>query len=224
MEKNYYDILEVNKIASQEIIDRVYKVLVKKYHPDLQSDPEIKSQYEQKMKEINEAYEILSDEQKRKEYDNITFNTSSDDFSSDNKNNESSSNCSDSENTSSNVNANINNIYEDSFKRFQEELQKQEESRKREQEYYRQQMENTINKAYYDAYIQDLKNRGYKIKYKKSFKDYVRSFVAILIVLLIMVILWHIPFVHNFFIELYNDNEIIRFFADIVMSVFGYKN
>ncbi len=220
MENNYYDILEVNKNASQEIIDRVYKVLVKKYHPDLQSDPEIKCQYEQKMKEINEAYEILSDEQKRKEYDDIIFNNSSDDFSSNTKANKANSNYSDNENTSTNVNANINNIYEDSFKKFQEELQKQEELRKKEQEYYRQQMENTINKAYYDAYIQDLKNRGYKIKYKKSFKDYVRSFVSILIVLLIIVILWHIPFVHNFCIDLYNDNEIIRFFTNIVMSVF----
>ncbi|MBO6244107.1 MAG: DnaJ domain-containing protein, partial [Clostridia bacterium] len=34
--KNYYEILEINENASQEIIEKVYKVLVKKYHPDLQ--------------------------------------------------------------------------------------------------------------------------------------------------------------------------------------------
>lgn len=68
MENNYYDILQVNKNASQEIIEKAYKVLVKKYHPDLQEDG-LKQEYEEKLKLINEAYEILSDEKKRKQYD-----------------------------------------------------------------------------------------------------------------------------------------------------------
>ena len=38
MEQNYYDILEVNKNASSEIIEKAYKTLVKKYHPDLQEN------------------------------------------------------------------------------------------------------------------------------------------------------------------------------------------
>ena len=38
MEKNYYNILEVNKNASPEIIEKAYKTLVKKYHPDLQDN------------------------------------------------------------------------------------------------------------------------------------------------------------------------------------------
>ena len=36
MEKNYYEILEINKNASKEIMDKAYKTLIKKYHPDLQ--------------------------------------------------------------------------------------------------------------------------------------------------------------------------------------------
>ena len=40
MKKNYYDILEVNKNASPEIIEKAYKTLVKKYHPDLQKNEE----------------------------------------------------------------------------------------------------------------------------------------------------------------------------------------
>ena len=68
MENNYYDILQINKNASQEIIEKAYKVLVKKYHPDLQED-DLKHEYEEKLKLINEAYEILSDEEKRKQYD-----------------------------------------------------------------------------------------------------------------------------------------------------------
>ena len=68
MEKNYYEILEVNENASPEIIEKAYKTLVKKYHPDLQND-EQKNLCEQKLKTINEAYEILSDKEKRKNYD-----------------------------------------------------------------------------------------------------------------------------------------------------------
>ena len=65
---NLYEILEVSEKASKEVIDKAYHVLVKKYHPDLQQAEE-KKNAEEKMKEINEAYEVLSNEEKRKEYD-----------------------------------------------------------------------------------------------------------------------------------------------------------
>ena len=58
---NLYDILEVSRKASKEIIEKAYKTLAKKYHPDVQS--------EEKMKQLNEAYSILSDDIKRAEYD-----------------------------------------------------------------------------------------------------------------------------------------------------------
>ena len=65
--KNYYDELEVSRNASQEVISRAYKVLAKKYHPD--TTTEDKNIAEEKFKQISEAYETLSNEQKRKEYD-----------------------------------------------------------------------------------------------------------------------------------------------------------
>ncbi|MDO4282545.1 MAG: DnaJ domain-containing protein [Clostridia bacterium] len=66
--KNYYEILEVNEKASQEIISKVFKMHIKKWHPDLyQGDEKIKA--ENKTKEINEAYSVLSDETKRANYD-----------------------------------------------------------------------------------------------------------------------------------------------------------
>ena len=74
MEQNYYDILEVSKNASPEIIEKAYKTLVKKYHPDLQIAEE-KNKYEEKIKKINEAYDILSNSEKRKNYDLNLKNT-----------------------------------------------------------------------------------------------------------------------------------------------------
>lgn len=66
--KNYYEILEVSENASKEVIDKAYKVLAKKYHPDLQEEKNKKSA-EEKIKSLNEAYEILSNPEKRKTYD-----------------------------------------------------------------------------------------------------------------------------------------------------------
>lgn len=66
--KNYYEILEVNQKASQEVIEKAYRVLIKKYHPDLYSG-EKRLYAEQKTKDINEAYKILSDTFLREQYD-----------------------------------------------------------------------------------------------------------------------------------------------------------
>lgn len=66
--KNYYEILEVDVKASKEIIDKAFKVLAKKYHPDTQSEDK-KEWAEAKFKEINEAYEVLSNEDSKKDYD-----------------------------------------------------------------------------------------------------------------------------------------------------------
>ena len=55
--KNYYEILEVDQKASKEVIEKAYKVLAKKYHPDLQEEKNRKNA-EDKIKTINEAYEI----------------------------------------------------------------------------------------------------------------------------------------------------------------------
>lgn len=66
MNKNYYDVLEVKKDSPLSDIKKSYKRLAKKYHPDKNNgDKEL----EEKFKEISSAYEVLSDEHKRKEYD-----------------------------------------------------------------------------------------------------------------------------------------------------------
>lgn len=62
MAKDYYNILGVSKNATKEEIKKAFRKLAHKYHPDKGGDP-------QKFKEINEAYQVLSDDKKRKQYD-----------------------------------------------------------------------------------------------------------------------------------------------------------
>lgn len=68
MSKNYYDVLGVSKTASQDEIKKAYRKLARKYHPDLNPN---NKEAELKFKEISEAYAVLSDPEKRKQYDTL---------------------------------------------------------------------------------------------------------------------------------------------------------
>ncbi|MBO5287160.1 MAG: molecular chaperone DnaJ [Clostridia bacterium] len=65
--QDYYEVLGVGKGASDEEIKKAYRTLAKKYHPDL--NPDNREEAEKKIKEINEAYGVLSDPEKKSKYD-----------------------------------------------------------------------------------------------------------------------------------------------------------
>jgi len=72
MKKNYYEILGISKDADQKEIKRAFRKLAKEYHPDKNKSNEAAA----KFKEINEAFSVLSDESKRRQYDNVGYDGS----------------------------------------------------------------------------------------------------------------------------------------------------
>lgn len=197
MEQNYYDILEVNKNASPEIIEKAYKTLVKKYHPDLQEN-DLKIKYEEKIKKINEAYSILSDSEKRKNYDLFLKNNeiSIDDYNKlyqENiilkkeinylKNNYKQNNIN---NNSNNINYYIENIRKNNYEKYNTEKNEENNSK--------------------------IENEKYEINYKRILKNILALIITIFIIFIISFILWHIPFTKNYLINLYEKNTILKIF------------
>lgn len=213
--KNYYELLEVSQNASSEVIEKAYKTLVKKYHPDLQPDNN-KKNAEQKIKDINEAYEILSDKNKKAEYDRklaITkYQEEKQHINDVNRTNYQNNNTSKrvvkppNPNNTQNSSNNIN---------FQNEYQKK----------MNEEFERAYQDAYNKAYIQNLKDMGYTIKYEKTFKEQVKYIFSIIsfifITIFICFLLWHVPFIRSYLIDLYNTNDAIKLIVDFFINIFS---
>lgn len=226
--KNYYEILQVNEKASKEIIDKVYRTLAKMYHPD--ANPEEKKKWaEEKFKEINEAYEILSDKDKRAKYDEQLEAE---------------------RNKANNDTENVRNMYK---KLYEENMYLKRQLQQRTQynnvqnintnstaynsnnnttsnqneynraDYYKnieeeaeRKINETVQKAYRDAYTRRMKDYGYKIYHKKTFKEKVKDFEVLIITLVILIIIFRILWFIPAFREYINQNLIVQFIKQIV--------
>lgn len=213
MNKNYYEILEVDKNASFEVIEKAYKTLAKKYHPDLQ-DEASKKEAEEKLKSINEAYEVLSNPDMRSNYDSTLKSSTitEDDFKKIQQENQ---------HLQQELNEIRYNTNSPPFSSNSSSKQKQNNTEKiYNQQNYNRKIQEAKEQAYHDAYIQDLKNRGYRIRYRKTPKDYLKSFLSILITIAILFLLWQIPFVKNFFVRMYEENPVIKMVVDLFLGIF----
>ena len=202
---NLYEILEVSEKASKEVIDKAYKVLAKKYHPDLQKEEDKKSA-EIKMKEVNEAYEVLSDDEKRKEYDlKLEEERRQEEY----EKAQSLNNQNQSYNDYNENNQNIaKNEYVQDYKKV---IKNQKQNAKI--------LQNEMKRAYADAYNDYLRSLGYKIKEPWTFKRLMKLIKIICIISIIIAIIWFFPPTHKLLLDMYNNNEILKTIINILAKI-----
>lgn len=211
--KNYYKILEIDKNASVDVIRVVYKSLVKKYHPDLREGNE-KHLYEEKIKDINEAYDVLSDPIKRAEYDE-TFGI--EDISN--------------EQYRLVVNENIN---------LKNELNhiKSQIYNNYKQNYYRQNNQNTYRQytnknAYYNNSKEDTKYNNNNLENNSSteyssilniLKEKLKTLIALTITIVIIIIALKLPFIQNFFIGIFSESYTFFIILIVIFYILFFRN
>lgn len=211
--KNYYEILQVNENASQEIIEKAYKVLAKKYHPDLQSNIKMKELSEDKLKQINEAYDVLSDSFLRGQYDaelhrqkeeELKAKYGDEDYGTEKK-------------------RFYGKTKENGKAKFEQNLKREE--------YYAQKINNRQEQHDKEEKKKQAQKLGtlegvidfVKVLYndrprRKEFaditkKDLLAVVLAILIVIVIGFILWCIPFTNGWIREILFENPIVKMFS-----------
>lgn len=225
--KTLYEVLEVSENASNEIIERAYKVLAKKYHPDLQP-PEKKAEAEKKMKEINEAYEILKEETKRQDYDkelailreeekrkeeankNTSYNTYQ------NQSNLNYNNINHQTNGNYYTNTTHSMAYD---KMYDMQRRRQEEDFRKQEAKLRKQMEENLQREYENAYYNYLRRLGYRIKERWTWKKTRDLLITLFVIAFVFTLLWFIPPTHDMLVDFYEDNQIVKIIVDIVVNI-----
>ncbi len=173
--KNYYEILEVNENASPEVIEKAYRVLAKKYHPD--SWPSNKAYWaEDRFKEITEAYQTLSNINLRKDYDiSLGINNS--------------------------FKNRYNNLYDEHEKLKQEvnNMKIKNESNKyinkNESDSDTSNSQNYFKR--YASTLGSLINNEIKKSPEERSKDFKALILTLVIISILIFVFWKVPFLHN---------------------------
>lgn len=206
--KNYYEILEVDKNASDEIIKAAYKSLVKKYHPDLKEGEE-KRKAEEKIKEVNEAYDTLSVAEKREEYNQTLANEtiSQEEY-----------------NAILNENISLKNKLEYFISRYSSPYNQntinnsayytrvnpeQQQSYQTKQEQNNAYSDNYYKRPQQQYYTEAPKNKYTMNGIKNYFSESFKSLIALAFTLLVAFLAIRIPFINTIMVKLFGENFFI---------------
>ena len=191
--KDYYAILGVEKTANDDELKKAYRKLAKKYHPDLQNN----SDCQDKMRQINEAYEILSNDFKRREYDEKIKRQS--------------------------VSIEEYNRIIQENNRLKKDLKRVVNQREMSQNQGRLE-EMSIMQRYYEQIKKATKQPQMRYERKKtkiSLEKIKKIVIYIAILIGIGLVLAIVPFTRKFFINLYNNNVIIKLLVDTIVETFS---
>ena len=170
------------------------------------------------MKEINEAYSVLSDDFKKSNYDEQVKEStiSIEEYNrlvQENQNLRA---------QIENINAQFNrsNVTNKTVNNNQNNTRNDDTISRMSRVMY-ENIKQARAQAYNDAYEQDLRNRGYTIKYKHDFKYYLKFAGCICIMILILFIIYQIPIVKKFVNQLYEENLVIHAIVNIFKKTFS---
>lgn len=215
--KNYYEILEVNKKASKEVIEKAYKVLAKKYHPDHYIG-EKHIYAEQKMKEINEAYRVLSDDFLKEQYDGELEKEIEDFYHQKYQNSRIKGYEENFQNSQVNNHTQNNQTTQNRQRgqnmQYSQEKQPFQKMTKEEKREYRRKMSTISGAIELTKELYANRPKVEEIK-KMTKKDAFAIGLTIIVVLLMGVILWFIPFTNGFIRELLFENPLFNWIGGL---------
>lgn len=229
-----YDKLEVSEKASGEVIEKAYKTLAKKYHPDVQNTPEEIRKAEEKMKEINEAYSILKDENKRSEYDSKLQRKREEQIRK---------NTTIVENTTSNSSSNMyrgtgtsttntytyespsqrnqsSSGYQTNYQNYSNWQENLANLSPKEREKLKRKIQRDAREEYTRVAEEYYRQQGYRVVHKTTMREYLARLIAVLIIILIGALMWIIPFTHDWLVSIYESNPVIKLLVDVIINFF----
>lgn len=245
-----YDLLEVSENASKEEIEKSYLKLVNEYKMDPKFSQEENHDNEIILKKLKLAYDILSNDEKRKKYDEDLAKKRAEELI---KNVEVRSEVSESvenhveeknvqNNTTIQSNAetkyqvvNKEVVHEDDDDGYDEEetveaqltdsekknLKKAAEKEFKENLKKAKKAEEEYNKAYNEAYNNYLRKMGYEVKEPWTFKRVRNLIIGLLVIILICALIWILPPTRKLLIQIYEENFIVKSLVDIVVMLFN---
>lgn len=227
-----YELLKVKENASQEELTESYHKILEKAASLPQSEKLI-----EQVRRIKIAYGILSDVEKRKKYD-LDLATKRADELLENvqvKKEEVKPEVMESfiaheqeeklkQTISEQIdhvieNYNVSQVKQQNDQKLVEKRQKQQLRKAKKEAKKQQQLKREMEIQAYGRY---LENQGYKVKYPWTWPRVKRLLISIVTVCISGFILWHIPFVKNTLVNLYQENFVVKLFVDMIASIFGW--
>lgn len=242
-----YDLLEVEENASKEEIEKSYQRLILEYHKDPKLSEEENNDNEIILNKLKLAYDILSNDEKRKKYDNELAKRRAEELiknvSVEPSNNYQNENLSDNietereeQLTNQNVNSNINSINYQEQEEYDDDADDDDENitlsseekaklKKAAQKEFKdnlkkaQKAEEEYNKAYNEAYNSYLRKMGYNVKEPWTVKRVKNLIITILVIVVVCALIWFLPPTRNLLMNIYEENVIIKSLVDIVVML-----
>lgn len=243
-----YDLLEVKEDASKEEIEKSYLNLVNEYRVEPNQSEQVRNENELILKKLKLAYDILSDDAKRKKYDNdlaqkraeeLIKNVSikpeepKEEKIEETKKEIVQNECQ--ETLQGNIQENTNIKYKKAEKyEYEDEsrpeielsdiekkkIKKAAEKELKDNIKKAQKAEEEYNRAYNEAYNDYLRKMGYSVKEPWTWKRVKNLLITIIAIIFTIILIWLLPPTRSLIIQIYEENFIVKSLVDIVVMLF----